>query len=104
MSASPPPETPPAEGEDAEKKSGGKKKLILIAVPVLLIAVGAGLWFTGILPNMLGMGKKDGNSQAPQPSPHFFSRDYNVVGLGAKSSCHRQGEAGPADRVTPRVT
>jgi len=48
--------------------------------------------------------KNNCNSQAPQPSPHFFSRDYNVVGLGAKSSCHRQGEAGPADRVTPRVT
>lgn len=40
----------------AEGKKGGKKKLILIAVPVLLIAIGAGLWFSGILPGMLGMG------------------------------------------------
>jgi len=75
MSA-PPPETPsaPAEGEEAAgKKSGGKMKLILMAVPVLLIAVGAGLWFTGILPNLLGMGKHDEAAQeAAKPVPPSF--------------------------------
>jgi flagellar FliL protein len=46
-----------AEGEGTKppKKKG---KLLLIAIPVLLIAVGAGLWFTGILPGLLGMNKK----------------------------------------------
>ena len=64
----------PAEGEEAAgKKSGGKMKLILIAVPVLLIAVGAGLWFTGILPKMLGMGKKDDAAEAvAKPVPPSF--------------------------------
>ena len=38
---------------------GGKKKLLLLAVPVLLIAIGAGLWFGGILPPLLGMGKDE---------------------------------------------
>jgi flagellar FliL protein len=75
MSA-PPPETPstPAEGEEAAgKKSGGKLKLILMAVPVLLIAVGAGLWFTGILPGMLGMGGDDqGKTVAAKPVPPSF--------------------------------
>ena len=87
MSASPPPETPPAEGEDAEKKSGGKKKLILIAVPVLLIAVGAGLWFTGILPKMLGMGKKDDAAEAvakPVP-PSFIDLPELVANLNGNS-------------------
>ena len=42
--------------------------------------------------------------QQAQPSPHFFFCDSNVVGSDPKSSCHRQREAGPADRVTPRVT
>ena len=42
-------------GNQKGAKQGGKKKLILIAVPVLLIAVGAGLWFSGILPGLLGM-------------------------------------------------
>ena len=41
-----------------DAKKGGKKKLIILAVPVLLIAIGAGLWFSGILPNMLGMSHK----------------------------------------------
>ena len=45
-----------ASGKDTKK--GGKKKLVILAVPVLLAAIGAGLWFTGILPNMLGMGHK----------------------------------------------
>ncbi len=40
---------------DAEpKKKGGKK--LLLAVPVLLIAVGAGGWFSGMIPKMLGHG------------------------------------------------
>jgi flagellar FliL protein len=40
-------------------KKGGKKKLLLLAVPVVLAAAGAGLWFGGILPPLLGMGKPD---------------------------------------------
>ena len=36
------------------KKKGGKK--LLLAVPVLLAAVGGGLWFSGVLPKMLGHG------------------------------------------------
>ena len=47
-------EAGPATNGKAGKK-GGKKKLILLAVPVLLIAIGAGLWFTGVLPGLLGM-------------------------------------------------
>jgi flagellar FliL protein len=46
-----------ADGEEAPKKKGGSK-LILLAVPVVLLAAVAGLWFSGILPGMLGMGKK----------------------------------------------
>ncbi len=51
-----------APGEDAAAapaKKGGKKKLIVLAALVLLLAgAGAGLWFGGILPPLLGMGPK----------------------------------------------
>ena len=43
-------------------------------------------------------------SLIPQPSPHFFSCDSKAVGLDAKSPRHLQREAGPTDRVIPRVT
>jgi flagellar FliL protein len=48
-----------ADPADAEPKKGGKKKLIMLAVPLLLAAVFAGLWFSGILPNMLGLTKHE---------------------------------------------
>ena len=41
----------------AEKKGLGRKKILLLAVPVLLAVIGAGLWFGGILPPLLGMGQ-----------------------------------------------
>jgi flagellar FliL protein len=42
---------PAAEGGQPAKKKG---KLLLIAIPVLLIAIGAGGWFSGIIPGLLG--------------------------------------------------
>jgi len=43
-------------------KKGGKKKLILLVAVVVLVGGGAaGLWFTGILPRLLG--------RAPAPPP-----------------------------------
>jgi len=39
-----------AAGEAGAPVKGGKKKLILLALPLLLIGGGAGLWFSGILP------------------------------------------------------
>jgi flagellar FliL protein len=44
--------TPPA-------KKGGKLKLIMVAVPVVLLLAGGGLWFSGILPHLLGMDKHE---------------------------------------------
>jgi flagellar FliL protein len=43
---------------------GAKKKLLLLAVPVVLVLVGAGLWFGGILPPLLGMGKAAEHGEA----------------------------------------
>ncbi|MDN3567351.1 flagellar basal body-associated FliL family protein [Paeniroseomonas aquatica] len=54
-------------------KKGGKGKLLLLALPLVLAAAGAGLWFSGILPDLLGMGAPaaadaahgDGHAAAP---------------------------------------
>jgi flagellar FliL protein len=51
-------------------KAGGKRKLALIAAPVLLlVAMGAGGWFTGLIPHLLGMEGKKGPAK---PSPPVF--------------------------------
>ena len=42
--------TPPPE----PRKFGGPRRLILLAVPVVVAGIGAGLWFTGVLPRLLG--------------------------------------------------
>jgi flagellar FliL protein len=87
------PKTEAAE-EEAPKKGGGKKKLVLLAVPVLLVAIGAGLWFGGILPPLLGMGPPPAEASAeaappPRPVPGFVELPEIVSNLnvpGRRSS------------------
>lgn len=50
------PAAKPAPAEQAPPKAGGRRKLVLLAAPLLLGGIGAGLWFGGILPPLLGMG------------------------------------------------
>jgi hypothetical protein len=57
--SSAPPKTKDEKPTEEPKKKAGKGKLILIAVPVLLIVLGAGLWFSGVLPHLLGMDKHE---------------------------------------------
>jgi flagellar FliL protein len=58
-----------AEGADGEKKKGKGKLVILLAVPLVLVGAGAGLWFTGILPGLLGMGAKPEEASPSEPPP-----------------------------------
>ncbi len=55
----------PAEKPEG-KAGGGKKKLLLIALPLVLVLAGAGLWFSGILPGLLGMGGQETHAEAPE--------------------------------------
>jgi flagellar FliL protein len=58
-------------GEAPAAKKGGKKKLlILVAVPLVLAGVVAGLWFSGILPPLIGMGpKEEARAEHPADQP-----------------------------------
>lgn len=45
-----------ADATKSPPPKGGRKKIFLLAVPVLLASIGAGLWFGGILPPLFGKG------------------------------------------------
>jgi flagellar FliL protein len=61
---------PVAEQEAGEAPAKKKSPMMLIlAVVGVLIAVGAGLWFTGILPKLLGMGPKVVAGKTAQHDP-----------------------------------
>jgi flagellar FliL protein len=69
------------------KKGGGRKKLLLLlAAPVLLVAIGAGLWFGGILPPLLGMGQPPASAENKEPGPPvvtFFEMPEIITNLNA---------------------
>ena len=64
-----------AEGDElpAARGGGGRKKLfMLVGLVLLLLGVGAGLWFSGILPKLLGMGKPAEATADAKPLPPTF--------------------------------
>ena len=71
-------ETPPP------PKSGGRRKLILLAAPVVLVGVGAGLWFTGILPRLLGMQHAEKTDERPnRPVPIYVDLPEMIANLNS---------------------
>ena len=83
-----PPEEPAAEEvvEQPEKVSG-KRKLILITVPVALVLVAAGLWFSGVLPHLLGMDKPKEHAEEPAAPPSYVDVPEMIANLN--SGTHR---------------
>jgi len=112
---------PTGEAAEAAPKKGGSKKLILLALPVLLIGIGAGLWFSGILPKMLGMGAHQEAAAsaepapAPAPQPAFVDlpeivsnlnapgRRASFVRLRAKLEVSRQEDVAAVHAAMPRL-
>jgi flagellar FliL protein len=76
-------EANPAEDTEPVAKKSGLKKIIMLAVPLLLAAVLAGLWFTGILPRMLGLAHEAPKTAAaaPAPPPVFVELPEMVANL-----------------------
>lgn len=78
--------TPETEGaSDAPQepsKKPGKRKLILIAAPLGLLLLGGGLWFSGILPHLLGMEKHpDGKEETQAETPTYVDVPELVANL-----------------------
>ncbi len=72
--------TPPA------PKGGGRRKLILLAAPVIvLLGAGGGLWFTGILPHLLGMqsAKTADNEPKPPAQPIYVDLPELIANLNS---------------------
>jgi flagellar protein FliL len=81
-----PPPTPKLDETTAAAPQKGKLKLIImVAVPVVLLLSGAGLWFTGILPHALGMNKHEEHAEeaAKQVPPSYVDVPEMVANLNS---------------------
>jgi flagellar FliL protein len=68
---------------DEQNNKDGRRRLILLAAPVVLVAVfGSGLWFTGILPRLLGLGHSQEKVDAAKPqAPIYVDLPEMIVNL-----------------------
>jgi flagellar FliL protein len=70
------PAVEPTKADDApepeSKPAGGKRRLIMLAAPVVLLGVGAGLWFGGILPRLLGMHHPEATAESAKPTAPIY--------------------------------
>lgn len=104
-----------ADGASAKAKGGGGRRLILLALPVLLAAGGGGLWFSGVLPRLLGIGRQQPAAAAATAAPVFVAIPEMVanlnagpdrqsfVKLGARLEVPSQADAERAQAAMPRI-
>ena len=104
-------------GEAKPAKQGGKgKRKLLLLLPLLLVAAGAGLWFTGILPKLLhGSEPMHAGRAAPARPPVFFDmpdivanlsvtdRRAGYIKLRSKLELAKAEDAGPLQAAMPRL-
>jgi flagellar FliL protein len=104
MSSKPPPK--PQETTDAPAKKAAKKKLILIAVPVVLLVTGAGLWFSGVLPHMLGMDKHDEHAAEAAksvPPSYIAAHKPSYIKLVARMEVPKPEDTEKVKAALPRL-
>jgi flagellar FliL protein len=87
MSSKPSPQTDETT-EKTTETAPGKVKLILLAVPVALLLSGAGLWFSGVLPHLLGMDKHEEHVAEAKPVPPTYI-DLPEMVANLNSNAHK---------------
>ena len=89
--------TPDTEADAASaepgKKSGGSRRMLLLAVPLVLAALLAGLWFTGILPGLLGLAHKKAEKDAASAVPIYVDLPVIVANLNTDGGAAKLREA-----------
>ena len=114
---------------DGPAPKPGKRKLLLILVPVLLLGGGAGAWFSGLLPRLLGHGtehvaegehgaekgeKGDKKLAEATPAPTFLElpdivanlnsgRRAAFIKLKAKFELSKPEDVAPLQAAMPRI-
>ena len=73
-------------GDTPGGKKSSKKKLLLLAVPLILAGVGAGAWFSGVLPHLLGLDQAQKHAMEAKPAaPVFVDLPDMIANLNANS-------------------
>ncbi len=71
-------------GADADKaaaKGGGRRKLIVLALPAVVALSGAGLWYGGAVPKLLGMKPATKEAHAAPEQPIYVDLPEMVANL-----------------------
>ncbi|HYZ24700.1 MAG TPA: flagellar basal body-associated FliL family protein [Rhodopila sp.] len=110
------PSSEPAQDAAEAPAKKGRRKLILIAAPVALLLTGGGLWFTGVLPGLLGLEKKVVQEAEAKPEPPSYvdlpemvanlnstGRRQSYVKLTARIEVPKATDVEKVKAVLPRV-
>ncbi len=77
------PEEPAPEATAEAPKASGRRKLILLAIPLVLVLAGVGLWFSGVLPHLLGMDKPKEHAEEAAAPPSYVDLPEMVANLNS---------------------
>jgi flagellar FliL protein len=79
------PEPDAAEAAEPAKTSSRLRRLAMLAIPLLLAGLLAGLWFSGILPSALGLRHAQKSEAAPSAPPVYLDLPEIIANLNGSA-------------------